>query len=147
MPMESPSRPIGQGLFTWPSERPSLLGSRCDHCGAVAFPSRRNCMACGRPDVTIEELPRRGRLWTWTIQRFMPKEPYKSLETAETFEPFGLGYVELPGAVRVETRLTENDPKKLRIGAEMEMTVYVHSIDDDGTRVMNYAFAPVSEER
>ena len=99
-------------------------------------------MACGGTDVVVEELPRRGRLWTWTIQRFMPKEPYKSLETPATFKPFGLGYVELPGALRVETRLTESDPDRLRIGAEMELVVYVHSIDDDGTQVVNYAFAP-----
>jgi uncharacterized OB-fold protein len=70
----------------------------------------------------------------------MPKTPYRSSETEATFTPFGLGYVELPGALRIETRLTENDPRKLRIGAEVELVIYTHRVDDDGTAVMNYAF-------
>jgi uncharacterized OB-fold protein len=85
-------------------------------------------------------------LWAWTIQRFMPKEPYHSSETPETFRQYGVGYVELPGAVRVESRLTENDPAKLRIGQEMELVVYVHRTEADGTEIMNYAFKPVTAE-
>jgi len=76
----------------------------------------------------------------------MPKEPYRSSETAQTFRQYGLGYVELPGALRVESRLTENDPQKLRIGQEMELVVYVHRTDTDGTEIMNYAFQPVTSE-
>ena len=33
--------------------------------------------------------------------------------TTEDFEPYGVGYVELPGEVRVEARLTEADPAQL----------------------------------
>jgi uncharacterized OB-fold protein len=97
-------------------------------------------------DSEIRKLPRRGTLWAWTIQRFMPKEPYHSSETLKTFRPYGVGYVELPGAVRVESRLTENDPAKLRIGQEMELVLYVHRIETDGTEIMNYAFKPVTAE-
>ena len=41
----------------------------------------------------------------------------------EEFEPYGVGYVELPGEVRVEARLTESDPARLRIGMPMELTL------------------------
>ncbi|MCB1844300.1 MAG: DNA-binding protein, partial [Halioglobus sp.] len=81
--------PIAAGLFTWPAANPALLGSRCDACGVVAFPAASACMACSGQSVTIQELPRQGSLWTWTIQRFMPKTPYNSGETAETFKPYG----------------------------------------------------------
>ena len=73
----------------------------------------------------------------------MPKTPYHSDETTETFTPYGVGYVELPGALRVESRLTVNDPEKLQIGAEMELVFYTHRRDFDGTEVINYAFRPV----
>lgn len=73
----------------------------------------------------------------------MPKEPYHSSETRESFRQYGVGYIELPGTVRVESRLTENDPAKLRIGQEMELVIYVHRTEADGTAVMNYAFKPV----
>ena len=76
----------------------------------------------------------------------MPKEPYRSSETRETFRPYGVGYIELPGALRVESRLTEADPAKLHIGLEMELAVYVHRVEADGTEVMNYAFKPVGVE-
>ena len=108
--------PIAEGLFTWPAAKPALLASRCQQCGIASFPAAQSCMACSGQDVAIEELPGRGSLWTWTVQRFMPKAPYHSNETAETFKPYGVGYVELPGGVRVEGRLTENDPQKLHIG-------------------------------
>ena len=76
----------------------------------------------------------------------MPKTPYLSSETAATFRPYGVGYVELPGALRVEARLTENDPARLNVGQEMELVVYVHRTDPDGTEVMNYAFSPLAAE-
>ena len=100
--------PIAEGLFTWPSENPALLGSRCNSCGIATFPAAQSCMACSGQDVSVEELPRQGTLWTWTIQQFMPKTPYNSGETPETFQPYGVGYLELPGGVRVEGRLTES---------------------------------------
>ena len=109
----------------------------------MTFPSNTSCAACGGIEVKIVELPRRGKLWSWTIQRFMPKTPYRTTETAETFAPFGVGYIELPGALRVESRLTENDPEKLQIGSEMELVFYTHHTEADGTDVINYAFKPV----
>jgi uncharacterized OB-fold protein len=140
------SRAIDPQLFTWPDADPALLGSRCSDCGYHAFPSSPSCARCGGTTTTIVELPRRGRLWAWTVQRFMPKSPYLSSETPATFRPYGLGYVELPGALRVETRLAEIDPATLRIGQEMEFVVYVHRTEADGTEVMNYAFRPVKRE-
>jgi len=74
----------------------------------------------------------------------MPKPPYHSSETEATFKPFGIGYVELPGTVRIETRLTESDPAKLRFGAEMELVIYTHRVETGGTQIMNYAFKPSS---
>ena len=91
-------KPIDEGLFTWPAVQPALLGSRCNDCGRVAFPAQGSCACCCSTDVTVEELPRRGTPWTWTIQRFMPKTPYNSGETPETFTPYGVGYVELQRA-------------------------------------------------
>ena len=143
MSASNATRPIADGLFTWPAAAPALLGSRCQMCGRVAFPAQASCAACCSTRVTVEELPRSGRLWSWTIQRFMPKEPYNSGETPATFRPFGVGYVELPGAVCVEARLTESDPQKLHIGMPMEAVFLPYRRDDDGTEIINFAFRPV----
>ena len=135
--------PIAEGLFTWPSPHPALLGSRCNHCGIATFPVATSCMACSSQDVSVEELPGRGTLWTWTIQQFMPKTPYKSGESMDTFTPYGVGYLELPGGVRVEGRLTENDPEKLQIGMEMDVIFDTFRTEDNGDQVINFFFKPV----
>lgn len=135
---------IAEGLFTWPSAKPALLGSRCKQCGIASFPAAESCMACSGQDVAIEELPGRGTLWTWTVQQFMPKTPYKSDETAETFKPYGVGYLELPGGVRVEGRLTENDPQKLHIGMEMDVVFETYRTEANGDEVISFFFKPVA---
>ena len=139
----SHARPIAEGLFSWPSDSPRLLGSRCQDCDRAVFPAQGSCPACGSDRVVVEPLPNRGTLWTWTVQRFLPKSPYSSGETLETFEPYGVGYVELPGAVRVESRLTVNDPEQLRIGMQMELVIETFRRDADGD-IVTFAFAPVA---
>ena len=101
-------------------------------------------MACSGQDVSVEALPRRGTLWTWTVQQFMPKSPYNSGETMETFKPYGVGYLELPGGVRVEGRLTESDPEKLRIGMEMDVVFDTYRTTDNGDEVISFFFKPVA---
>ena len=49
--------------------------------------------------------------------------------------PFAVGYVELPGEVKVETRLTENDPDVLEIGMAMELVLVPFRTNDDGDEV------------
>ncbi|HJV29476.1 MAG TPA: OB-fold domain-containing protein [Gaiellaceae bacterium] len=109
------------------------MGARCTTCAAVAFPLRRSCLECGGSVERIL-LPRNGELWTWTTQGFEPKAPYVG-EPGE-FVPYAVGYVELPGALRIEGLLTESDPARLRIGQAMEVVAIVHG------GVRTYAFAP-----
>jgi uncharacterized OB-fold protein len=107
----------------------------------VTFPFQRYCPRTAADDMERIELGRRGTLWTWTIQGFPPKRP--PYDGPEPFEPFGLGYVELPGEVKVETRLTVSDPDQLHIGMEMEMVLIPWKLDEDGNQVVTFAFAPV----
>jgi uncharacterized OB-fold protein len=133
-------------VFTWPADEPQLIGGRCASCEAVTFPVQSSCARCGSVEVEKHRLPRRGTLWTFTTQEFLPKEPYASGETLETFKPYGVGLVQLGDELRVEGRLTESDASRLRIGMAMEVVVVPFRVDDDGTEVMTYAFAPVDGE-
>ena len=111
----------------------------------MTFPQQGSCARCGSVEVEAHPLPRRGTLWTFTTQEFLPKEPYAGGETQETFRPFGVGLVQLGDEVKVEGRLTEADVEKLRIGMEVELVVVPFRTDPDGTEVMTFAFAPVEE--
>ena len=135
--------PIQEGLFSWPDPQPRLLGSRCLGCREVTFPAQKSCPACAGTRTETIPLSRRGTLWTWTIQRFPPPSP-PYLAPAGGFEPFGVGYVELPEGVRVEARLTESDPARLAIGMEMELVVQKYDEDADGNERMSFAFGPAA---
>ncbi len=136
--------PIEEGLYTGPPERPQLLASRCRRCSEVTFPRQEGCPRCTAKDAEEIRLGRRGTLWTWTIQRFPPPPPYTGPADPARFTPYGVGYVELPEGVRVEGRLTENDPAKLEIGMEMELVLETFRTDADGTEHTTFAFAPVA---
>jgi uncharacterized protein len=115
-------KPIAEGLIGGSPDAPQLIGSRCRACGTITFPRQSSCQACMSVDVEEHLLARRGTLWTWTIQCFPPKSPPYA-GSADDFEPYGVGYVELDGEVRVEALLTESDPERLAIGMEMELTL------------------------
>jgi uncharacterized OB-fold protein len=135
--------PVAPGLFTWPSEEPQLIGSRCSNCGVMTFPVQPDCPGCAGDGMEQALFDRRGTLWTFTTQEFIPKSPpYGKVETPETFKPYAVGYVEFAGQAKVEGRIDEADFSKLQIGMEMEVVV-VPFMERDGEEVMTYAFRPV----
>jgi len=130
---------IDPELIGGTEQEPRLIGSVCLRCGTVTFPRQHSCPRCTSEDVHPRELATRGELWSWTIQCFAPKAPPYLPGGVEEFEPYGVGYIELPGEVRVEARLTESDPERLRIGMTMELTL-IPVPGASGT--LTYAFRP-----
>jgi uncharacterized OB-fold protein len=109
-----------------------LVAGRCSDCAEVHFPLRDRCPSCGG-GVERVLLPSRGTIWTWTTQGFEPKPPY--LADGGDFEPYGVGYVEFDGFLRVEGRVTQAD------GLAIGMPVEVVAVERAGRTT--YAFAPV----
>lgn len=140
MPEQAQQVPIADGLYTWPSDSPQLIASRCKSCKEVTFPAQKSCPACTGESVEEILLSRRGQLWTWTIQRFPPPPPF--IGNVEPFEPYGVGYVELPEGVRVEARLTTANPAELEIGMDMDLVIEKFTDGDAGEELMTFAFAP-----
>ena len=138
---------IDQSLFDWPSNNPHLKGSQCEDCKAVTFPVQDGCPRCCGTSMEQIPLETKGTLWSWTVQGFLPKSPpYAGPETLETFKPYGVGYIELEGQVRVESRLTESDPEKLKIGMPMELVFDKFLEDEEGNDIISFAFAPITGE-
>lgn len=128
---------IAEGLFV-DAPHPALIGGRHRETGRIVFPC-----PIGSPDHEPVVLPRRGTLWSWTVQRFRPKTP--PYAGPEDFTPFALGYVELPGAVIVEAPFTDVAFDALRIGMPMETVLIPLNRDAEGRTVRTFAFAPVQE--
>jgi uncharacterized protein len=137
---------IDPSISTWPDENPQLIGSRCGDCGATTFPVQQRCPRCSGGEMSESLLPRRGTLVAWTTQGFPPGPPYAG-PSGEDFVPFGVGLVQLglgaDAVIRVEGRLTENDPAKLQFGQEVELTMVPLTTDADGDEIVTFAFQPV----
>jgi uncharacterized OB-fold protein len=130
-------RMLVEGLIT-ESDPPHLVGGKPRDGGPIVFPYPEGSEAAHFEPVALS---RTGTLWSYTVQRFRPKSP--PFGGPEAFEPFALGYVELPGEVIVESRLTGIPFEDLRIGMDLELDLVPFRVDPDGTVRMIYAFGPV----
>lgn len=143
--MSSTQKALAPEISTWPEDNPQLIGSRCGACGATTFPVQSLCPRCSGADMSDLRLPRTGTLVAWTTQGFPPGAPYQG-PTGKDFVPFGVGLVELADGddpvIRVEGRLTENDPQKLEFGMAVELTMVPFTTDEEGNEIITFAFAP-----
>lgn len=140
--ISSQATPIADGLFTWPSDSPALIGTRCDNCGEVTFPSHYGCPRCASEAMVSFELGRTGTVWTWTTQNFRPPPPYAG---PDEFVPYHVGYVELPGEVIVESYLSGFDGRRPVIGEAVELVIIPFSTNESGDEVVTYAFRPTTD--
>ena len=113
----------------------TLLGGYSPSSGLHHFPRFGICPYTGADDVEPARLSDHGTLWAWTAVTAAPPGYAGSV-------PFGFGVVELPEGLRVVTRITESDPSALEHGMAMRLVADVVAVEDDGTEVVAWAFAP-----
>ncbi|MGW0044400.1 Zn-ribbon domain-containing OB-fold protein [Rhodococcus sp. NPDC003348] len=133
---------VDDTLFATADADSALVGAKCAGCGTVTFPVQASCPRCGGSSMESTPLPREGTLWSYTVQTFAPKAPFR---TVDPFTPFGVGYVDL-GEVIVESRLTVADADALTIGTAVRLTTIVNHLDEGGTEVRAFAFEPAEGE-
>jgi len=143
MSKEKKKIPIIEGLFTWPSDKPQLIGSRCPSCGSVQFPKSN---VCNNPDCNHSKTPEeillstKGTLYSFTIHRYDLREPFSYHKA-----PYAIGAIELPEGITVIARLTVTEEEKLRIG--MPMVLKVDKLYEDEENVyLTYYFQPEEEK-
>ena len=133
---------IRDDILELTDDGPRLMGMRCEDCDNYVFPYQKGCNRCTGTNVERVALGTEGKLWAWTIQGFPPKAPpYLGEANPKAFESYGVGYVEIDGQLKVEARLTEADPEKLKIGMPMRLTT-VALREEDGKDIVTYAFEP-----
>ncbi|MEL6875783.1 MAG: OB-fold domain-containing protein [Pseudomonadota bacterium] len=132
------AQPIADNLFT--EDMSALIGARNTETGQIFFP----LPLTESEHIEPVALASRGTVWTYTVQRFPPKTPYAGPTDPETFKPYVVAYVELPGQTMVESRLTGIEPEDVRIGMEVELTAI--PLDPDApaeAQKLIHAFRPV----
>ena len=132
--------PAVKGLFTWPTDKPQLIASRCRNCGTYHFPKISTCSNpfCDDKE-NVEEvlLSTRGKLWSYTIHYFNPPPP------AYMRAPYAIGLVELPEGIKVLGMLTTIE--NLKVGMEVELVVDELYVDEKGNKYLTWKFKPITE--
>ena len=134
--------PIVEGLFTWPSDEPHLIGGRCKTCGTYFFP--RNYVT-HRPDCNNEELEevllnKKGKLRSYTWEHYPPPPPFKG---PDPFVPFGIGLVELPEGINVVGIMSGCEFEDMKIGMDVELVVEKQYTDEQGNEFLTWKFRPI----
>jgi uncharacterized OB-fold protein len=127
--MNTTLTPIAPNVWT-EGPNPQLIGGRNSE-GKIIFPIPEGDAGHHLEAVKLSST---GTLWSFTRQDFQPKPPY---DGPENFEPFLLGYIELPGQVIVESYIVETSLEELELGMPMELVI----TQFDDTR-STYAFRP-----
>lgn len=132
--------PVREGLFITSSPadgKPRLVGGKCFSCGEVIFPKLEICPNCQEEKIEEIILSRRGKIYSYTVVMQQPRPYYKGPV------PYGLGFVELPEGVRIETLFANCDPEALKIGDEVELIIDKLYDDDEGNELITYKFEPI----
>jgi uncharacterized OB-fold protein len=142
MAPQKPRVPAVEGWFTTDGE-PRLLGNRCTTCGTFFFP--RADFLCRNPTcdgTAFEEAPlsNRGRVWSYTVNRYQPPAPY--VAPSEPFEPFGIAAVELTDEKMVVMGQVVAGAS-VAVGDEVELVVDTLYSDEDAEYLV-WKWSPVA---
>lgn len=141
--MSKPRVPAVEGWFTLDAQAPRLLGTRCKACGTYFFP--RETAFCRNPNCAgteFEEVPlsTRGKLWSFTDNRYAPPKPYMA---SDPFEPYAVAAVELEHEKMVVLGQVEAGVgiDRLEAGLEMELTLGT-LYEDDANEYLIWKWRP-----
>jgi len=135
--------PIKEGMMELPmspGDKGCLIGSKCRKCEELFFIKRQIFENCQSQDLETVNLSSTGKLYAFSVMYYPAPPPYNP---PKPFVPFGVGWIELPEGLVLYSLLTENDPKKLTVGMDMELVIDKFSEDKDGNDVMVCKFRPV----
>lgn len=136
--------PEVEGLFTWPSDTPQLIGARCGECTTTFFPAFAEFHRPGCSGSSVEEvlLGRRGTLVSFTVQRYTPPPPFPQGE----YEPAVLGTVVLEEGIQVPGQVVDCGPDDIEVGMDVELVVDTLYVDDAGNDALTWAFRVASSK-
>jgi uncharacterized protein len=138
--LEKKQIPAVEGVFTWPSQEPCFVGSKCKACGTVSFPKSsvcRNPLCTSKADVEETLLSRRGKLLSYTLICYQPPPPFVA---PKPFVPFPIGEAQFPEGVAIIGQMTGCKYEDLKIGMEIETVVEKLFVDERGNEIMGWKF-------
>jgi uncharacterized OB-fold protein len=125
-------QPAIEGWFTLDTDKPHLIGRRCQSCGTYYFP--KLISYCKNPNCDSEqfdevELSRSGKIWSYTNNCYKPPAPFVA---SDPFEPYAIAAVELEEEqmIILGQVATGFDVSQLKVGQQAELVL--ETLHEDG---------------
>lgn len=114
-------------------QRYNLIGSKCNTCGELFFPSRVVCPNCRRKgDLEPFQFSGKGKIFTYSVIRSAPVD-FKKVA------PYAVAVIELEEGAKLTAQLVDCDVDNLEIGDPVEM-VFRKIREDGEDGVISYGF-------
>ena len=118
------------------AERLRFEGTRCEGCGALAFPRRLRCESCGGASFAAHTFQGQGTVYAVT-------EVVEAPRGFEAQVPYLVALVKLAEGPLVTAQLTDIDAADARIGLAVEVvTRRIRDGGPDGLILYGYKFRP-----
>jgi len=91
-----------------------LMGGKCRKCGKIHLPPRPLCDKCLSTEFEWVELPKTGRLLTYTIIHVAPPQ-------FQNMTPYAVGIVQLENGVKIPGMIKDVPLDKIRVGMSLKM--------------------------
>jgi len=116
-----------------------LLGVKCEDCGAEYYPPVYVCRRCGGERFSEVEMPRTGRILTYTIL-------YEPMAGFRDQVPLTYAIVELDNGVRVLGQVVDNLDGSISVGDRVRVVFRrVRVNGEDGQIYYGYKFTRIVE--
>ena len=120
-------------------EKGKLVGAKCKKCSTLIVPPRPMCPKCFSKDLDWKELPKQGKLLTFTVIHVSP-------EKFQQLTPYAVGIIELEKGARLPGILKNTDLDKIKVGMDLVVTDEKEPISKEWPQWPRYYFEPVQPQ-
>jgi len=91
-----------------------LLGGKCKKCGKIHFPPRPLCDNCFSKEFEWIELPKKGKLLTYTIIHVAPAQ-------FQEMAPYAVGIVQLEKDIKIPGMIKDIVLEQIKVGMKLTL--------------------------
>jgi hypothetical protein len=115
-----------------------LMGAKCNKCGQVIVPPKPMCPNCLSKDLRWMELPKRGKLLTYTVIHVSPKQ-------FQSMAPYVVGIVEFEEGAQLPGMVKNVKLDAVKVGMNVTVDFDKETVSDEWPQWSRYHFKPLAD--
>ena len=116
-----------------------LMGVKCAKCGQVLVPPKPMCPSCFSKELKWKELPKRGKLLTYTVIHVSPKQ-------FQSMAPYVVGVVKLEENAQLPGMIKNVALDAVKVGMELMVGFDKETVSTEWPQWPRYYFKPTQPE-